>query len=225
MDEALQRLTFEEILFEIRQAEKEKREADLSNKLLPEFSLTGRTINASLNLSGSTIQGAIYLNNCIINGDVILNNSLIYTTIYINESQINNFFGKNMKVREVLNISGTKIINNVDLDGSLIKGFIGFNRIEVNQDIILSNIQVKDIMTKSGDIKGDLYIRNCKILGNVYIVGSTFDGLGNFEDSLIEKNLDLSNTKFQEVVDISRLIIDGETLIKTLECKNLISHM
>ena len=80
-------------------------------------------------------------------------------------------------------------------------------------------------MTKSGDMKGDLYIRNCKILGNVYIVGSFFDGLGSFENSTIEKNLDLSNTKFLEVVDISRLAIDGETLTKTLGCKNLISHM
>ena len=114
MDEPLQRLTFEEILFEIHQAEKEKREADLSNKLLPEFSLTGRTINASLNLEGSTIQGAIYLNNCIVNGDVKLNNSLIYTTVYINESEINNIFAKNIKIREVLNISESKIKNNLD---------------------------------------------------------------------------------------------------------------
>ena len=66
MDEPLQRLTFEDILFEIRQAEKEKREADLSNKLLPEFSLASRTINTTLNLENSTVQGAIYLNNCII---------------------------------------------------------------------------------------------------------------------------------------------------------------
>jgi hypothetical protein len=225
MDNPLQRLTFDEILFEIRQAEKEKREADLSNKLLPEFSLTGKTINVSLNLEGSTIQGAMYLNGCIINGDIKLNNSLIYTTVYINESEINNFFGKKIKIREVLNFSTSKIKNNLDIDGGLIKGFIGLNRVEIGQDIIFNNIQVKDIMTKSGNMKGDLYIRNCKILGNVYIVGSFFDGLGNFEDSTIEKTLDLSNAKFLEVVDISRLTINGEALTKTLECKNLISHM
>ena len=225
MDEPLQRLTFEDILFEIRQAEKEKREADLSNKLLPEFSLASRTINTTLNLENSTVQGAIYLNNCIINGDIKLNNSLIYTTIYINESEINNFIAKNIRIREVINFLASKIKGNIDMEKSQIKGFISFNRAEVGSDIILNEVIAKDIMTKSGNMKGDLYVRNTKVSGNIFLKDSLFDGLGSFESSSIGKDLDFSGSKFKEVVNLSGLTISGQVIAKTLECKNLIAHI
>ncbi len=55
--------------------------------------------------------------------------------------------------------------------------------------------------------------------------GGIADGLGNFENSLIARNLNLKNSKFKEAVILSGTIIEGEVETQGMICKNLIAHM
>ena len=81
MDKPLERFTLDQLLREIKNAERENRPADLSYKLLPEFSFSEKEINTSLNFKGSTIQGAVYFDKCTINGNINFSNCLLFSEI------------------------------------------------------------------------------------------------------------------------------------------------
>ncbi|MCD5396127.1 MAG: hypothetical protein LR000_00380 [Candidatus Pacebacteria bacterium] len=226
MERPLQRWHVDDILNEIRSAEREKRPADLTYKLLPEFSFFDKTIEASLDFEGSTIQGAIYFHNCKIKGDLIFKNVLIYTTLYLDKNTIEgDFVGEGLKLREVFNCIASHFKKNLSLKNAQIRGFLGLNRIFVANDLILDGLIVKNLKSRTGIIKGDIYLENAKIMGNVLIRRAFFEGLGNFKNTEIRGNLNLSGTMFQEIVELSGTIIEGETLTKDFRCENLIAKI
>ncbi len=214
------------MLKELRSAEQEKRPADFSYKLLPEFSFSDKEINTNLNFSNSTVQGAAYFDNCKIGGDLILENALIYTTLYIANSQIKgNFLAKRLKVREVINLVATNFGKNVIFDEASIKGFLGLNKIKIEQNLKANNISVINIATKTGTISGDIFLKQAHIKGSVNLKEISAEGLANLEDSFIGEDLNLENSRVKENVLLSGTIIEGDVLSNGLECKNLIAHM
>jgi cytoskeletal protein CcmA (bactofilin family) len=226
MEQLLQRYTEQEIFQELRNAERENRTANLSNKLLPQFSFSGKEINTGINLMGSTIQGPLHLDECIIKGDINLEQALIYSTLYISKSEIQgNFIANQIRIREVLNLVASTFKKNINMEGSSIKGFLGFNKVQIEENLNISKSIIKDIITKTGTIRGDVYLRDAKINGSVIAEEIISDGLGNFENSSIAKNLNLKNSKFKEAVILSGTIIEGEVETQGMICKNLIAHM
>jgi hypothetical protein len=226
MKQPLQRLSSEEMFKELKLAEREKREADFSYKLLPEFSFQEREIQTGLNFEGSTIQGAAYFDKCTIKGDLKLNNTLIYTTLYIANSTIQGEFeAKKAKIREVVNLIASNFKQNINLEEAEVKGFLGLNKINVTKNLNLKLITARDIKTHTGVIKGDIYLRGAKIEGSVILEEALFDGLGDFKETLIKGDLNLKNARFQEVLILTGTIIEGETDTKGMKCKNLIAHL
>ncbi|MEA3453000.1 MAG: hypothetical protein U9Q96_01525 [Patescibacteria group bacterium] len=226
MELPLKRFTIQEIMRELKQAEREKRTADFSNKLLPEFSFSNREINVSLNFQNSSIQGALYLDNCKINGDVNLENTLLYTTLYISKTKINgNFIAKKIKIREIINFVASSFNKGVDLQDATIKGFLGLNKVFVKENLDASRAIIKNIKTATGTIRGDVYLLKAKIEGSVIMEELSAEGLGNFEETAISKKLILKNSQFQGVVILSGTIIEGEVDAEGMQCENLIAHM
>jgi len=116
MEQTLQRWSKRDMLRELETAERERRAANLTNKLLPEFSFTGRKITAGLNFTGSTIQGAVYLENCQIQGDIILEKALLYRTLYITNCQVKgNLIARRANIREVVNMMSTLFKKDIDM--------------------------------------------------------------------------------------------------------------
>jgi len=226
MEQLLQRFTAQEIFQELRNAERENRTADFSNKLQPGFSFSGRTINTNISFRGSTIQGALHLDECVFKGDINLGQALIYATLYISKTEIQGeFIANQIRIREVLNMVASTFKKNVNISQSSIKGFLGLNKIQIEGNLDISKSVVRDIVTKTGTIRGDVYLREAKVGGSVIAEEIASDGLGNFEKTSIAQNLNLKNSKFKEVVILSGTIVEGEIEAQNLQCKSLIAHV
>ena len=226
MEQPLERFTIQQIMRELKQAENEKRTADFSNKLLPEFSFSGKEINANLDFHNSSIQGALYFDNCKINGDLNLENALLYTTLYISKSNIKgNFIAKKTKIREIINLVASNFDKGIDLQEAKIRGFLGLNKVFIKEDMNVSRAEIKNIKTKVGTIRGDIYLRKAKVEGSVILEELSAEGLGDFEETTILKNLILKNAKFNGVVMLSGTVIEGEVNAEKMQCENLIAHM
>ncbi|MBU3918822.1 hypothetical protein KKC63_02880 [Patescibacteria group bacterium] len=226
MEQPLQRLSADEIEKELRKAEKEQRPADFSYKLIPEFSFSNKEISINLNFKGSTIQGAAYFDNCKINGDLILEDVLIYATLYVANSLIKgNFLASGIRVREVVNLVATSFGKNVIFDNASIKGFLGLNKVKLEENLSAKNVSIINISTKTGTIRGDIFLKQAHIKGSVIFEEITAEGLANLEDSFIGEDLNLQNSQIKENVLLTGTIIEGDVLSTGLECKNLIAHM
>ncbi|MBU1046035.1 polymer-forming cytoskeletal protein [Patescibacteria group bacterium] len=226
MEQLLQRFAAQEIFQELRNAERENRTADFSNKLLPEFSFSGREISTGINFKGSTIQGALHLDECIIKGDVNLEQALIYATLYLSKTEIQGeFFANQIRIRGVLNMVASTFKKNIYMKESSVKGFLGLNKVQIEGNLDISKSVIKDIVTKTGTIRGDVYLRDAKVGGSVIAGEIISEGLGNFEKTSIGQNLDLKNSKFKEVVILSGTIVEGEIEAQNLQCKSLIAHV
>ncbi len=226
MNKPLERFTFDQLLREIKNAERENRPADLSYKLLPEFSFSEKEINTSLNFEGSTIQGAVYFDKCTVSGKINFSNCLIYTTLYFDNSQINgSLIVKNARIREVVNLISSKFKKNINFEGSKISGFLGLNKIWVGGNLNLKKVEVFDIDTPTGKIRGDIYLKKAKIVGSVVLKEAFFQGLGDFQETDIDGNFNLENAQFQEILILTGTSVEGETIAQGLKCKNLIAHL
>ncbi len=226
MEEPLQRFTIQEMFRELREAERKKRTADFSNKLLPEFSFSGREINVNLNFKNSTIQGAAYFDDCQIRGSLNLENTLIYTTLYISKTKIqDDFIARRAKVREVVNLIASNFYKNINLEEINIRGFLGLNKVFIKENVSIKRGTTESFKTKTGTIRGDIYFQKAKIGGDVILENLFVDGLGNFEESNISGDLLLKNTQFQGIVTLSGTIVEGKIDAEGMQCENLIAHM
>ncbi len=226
MEHPLQRLSSEEVLTELRKAEQEKRPADFSYKLLPEFSFSNKEISTNLIFKGSTVQGAAYFDNCKINGDLILENALIYSTLYIANSLIKgNFLASGIRAREVVNLVASSFEKNIVFDNADIKGFLGLNKVKLEGNLSVKNVSIINIRTKTGIIRGDIFLKDANVKGSVILEEMTAEGLANLENSFIGEDLNLKNSRVKENVLLTGTIIEGNVLSAGLECKNLIAHM
>jgi len=226
MEEPLQRISVEDLLSELAKAEREKRPADFSYKLLPEFSFSDKNIGVELNFTGSTIQGAAYFDKCIFHDNLRLENVLIYTTLYIANSTIHgDFLASRIRVREVVNLVASDFKKNIIFDHAMVKGFLGLNKVKVEGNLSVRNVSLLDISTKTGMIRGDIFLKNAHISGSVFLENITAEGLGNLEDSFVEEDLSFQNSKIRENVLLTGTIVEGDVNSTGLECKNLIAHM
>jgi cytoskeletal protein CcmA (bactofilin family) len=226
MDKPLQRFSFEDMQKELRKAEREKRAADFTYKLMPEFSFSDKQINVGLNFQGSTIQGAIYVDKCVFEKQINLENVLVYTTLYISNSEFKeDFVAKKIRIREVANLVASKFYKNVIFDEASVKGFLGLNKAVIEEDLSIKNVSIIDINTKTGTITGDLFLKEAHIKGSVFLEELIVEGLVSLENSFIEGDLSFKDSRVKENVLLSGTIVEGDVITEELKSKNLIAHM
>ena len=144
----------EEIEKELRAAEANNREANFRHKTIQEVNLSERTINCALSFEGAKILGSVYFGKSIIGGNVNFKGATINNTLYLGEALIKGELNcQDVSVGKVMNIIGAIIERNLNLSKAKIKGFLGFNKIEVRGEIIASYLKVEDLKIQWAPLK------------------------------------------------------------------------
>ena len=73
-----------------------------------------------------------------------------------------------------------------------------------------------------GTIKGDFYFQDAKIKGSATLRGILVDGLVNFQRTIIEGALDLTDANIKEFLILKQTVVQSETKLENLKCKEKI---
>lgn len=197
-------LTQVEIERELMAAELSGKTADFSNKVLQEINLSEMEIKTPVSFQNTKILGRAYFNRTIFNKDLNFNSAIINRIFYLGEATIKgNLNGKEIKVREGLNMVGALLEKDAVLEEAKIRGFLGLNKAEIKGEANFGKIMVLNFEISAGIIAGDIFLQGANFKKNV-----------NLSEAVIAGGLDLRGVKIFGSLDLSQTEIKGNLFLR-----------
>jgi len=204
-----------EIIREINASEKEGREVNLSNSIIPDLSAIYDKVKGGLNLENSEIKNSIFLSEITIYGDLNLKNSIIEGSLYLGNCKIKgDLLFENAKIKGAANLVGSEINGNINAKNATIFGFLAINKAKIDGDILLEDVKIKKSQYEKLIIRGDLLLSNTMINGGLDLGRLSAEGIIDMENTTINNNLVLIDTKSNsKEIDISATKLEGKKII------------
>jgi len=167
-------LTSSAIEDEIRIAAIEERDIDFSDKTLPGLILEKKVLEQTLNLEGATVLSGISLEEAALKKGIRAKGAKINGSFYMGSAQINgdiNLTGASIKGG--VNFIEAMVAGILCLDNLQLEGFLSLARAQFKKDVLLRNMNVLDSYQAGLIIKGDVYLREAVIAGNLVVLAES----------------------------------------------------
>jgi hypothetical protein len=215
-----------DIEMEIRMAEAEKRNVNLSNKTIHELNLSDREIKCGFDFRSSIFLGSVYFGKSVIEGDLILDNAVINNTFYLGEIDLKgSLLASRISVKNSFNLVKSLINGEVNLEKARIQGFLSLNKARVKSNANLKSITTTNLESPGGTVSGDVFFQGTFFERNLDLEFSQISGLVDLENANIWGYLNLSNVKIREILITRDCYIEGESLFENMACEKRIDSM
>lgn len=204
-----------EIINEIKQAEKENRPADFSNKTLSDFNVIIDKIKFGLNLENTKIMGPVFLGEVVIIGDLNLRGAVINGSIYLGKADIKeNLIFENAQINGAINLVGAKIGGNINARGLITVGFLSMAKTEIFGDVILENAEIESANYDDMLVRGDAFFGTADVKGSLNLGKMKTEGTIDLEETNVGSNLVLTGTESKKGnIDTTKAKIGGKKII------------
>jgi uncharacterized protein YjbI with pentapeptide repeats len=204
-----------ELINEIKLAEKEKRPADFSNKILSDFNVIIDKIMFGLNLENTKIMGPVFLGEVVVIGDINFKGAVVNGSLYLGKSDIKqNLILENAQINGAINLVGSKIGGNINARGLITVGFLSLTKTEILGDVILEDAEIESANYEDLLIRGDAFFGASNVKGSLNLGKMKTEGTIDLEETNIGNNLVLTGTESKKGnIDTTTVKIGGRKII------------
>lgn len=204
-----------DIINEIKQAERENRPADFSNKILSDFNITIDKIMYGLNLENTKILGPVFLGEVVVSGDINFKGAVINGSLYLGRSNIKqNLVLENAQINGTINLVGSTIGGNVNARGLITVGFLSLAKTEIMGDVILEGAEIESANYDDLMVRGDAFFGASNVKGSLNLGKMRTEGTIDLEEANVGSNLVLTGTQSNKgAIDTTTMKIGGKKII------------
>ena len=216
-------LTNSDIEDEIRIAAIEERDIDFSDKTLPGLILEKKVLEQTLNLEGATILSGISLEETVLKKGIRAKGAKINGSFYLGLTQINGDVNlADLEIKGGINFVEAMVAGVLCLDNLRLEGFLSLSRAQFKKDVLLRNMNILDSYQAGLIIKGDVYLREAVVAGNLDISGSKIEGTVDLVQIFTGGNVNLENAKIGNFLITKKAIIKGKFKLNGATYKEII---
>jgi hypothetical protein len=117
---------------------------------------------------------------------------------------------------------GAKIGKSINLDSTIVNGFLSLAKATIRENLNSSDIRINDAYHNDLIIKGDFYLRQISVNGQVIIEKGMIEGSLDFFGGYITEGLFIKDTKIKGTLFLKNLITKGERKIERTEYRDII---
>ena len=204
-----------EIINEIKQAEKESRPADFSNKVLSDFNVIIDKAMFGLNLENAKILGPVFLGEVVVMGDINFKGAVVNGSLYLGKSNIKeNLILENAQINGAINLVGSKIGGSINARGLITVGFLSLAKTEILGDVILEDAEIESANYDDLMIRGDVFFGASNVKGNLNLGKMRTEGTIDLEETNVGSNLVLTGTQSNKgSIDTTKVRIGGKKIV------------